>query len=242
VETLAGLWAFVVDNEGGLLFVATLLLALLTLLLVRESRAGRLSATVVATPHLWAFNEDVLAVDLENVGPAPAHRIEVGFTWHGQAGEIVAHWRRELAALGPGRTVAYHPDTLLRDDDGGHALGVASLADRLLTLKMTWRWSDSRRPWWWFGRLRHRGALEVVMSEFRSAMHGAPNTIDPDAIDRLLRGLREMGDRRRREESLRTPSNSLPAEIRVAIEADELRERAQLWIARLRYWVLRQRR
>ena len=50
---------FIEEYNGALLFAATVILAIVTWRLVRESQVARLSAEIVLQPQRWSGNEHV---------------------------------------------------------------------------------------------------------------------------------------------------------------------------------------
>lgn len=228
---------FLNEHQGALMLLTTVAYAVFTLLLVRESQAARASALLVARPRLWPRNESVVAVYLENFGPATARRVELRFLWRRPNGSQAADETTiHLPALAPGDRQPYMPDLVLPRDAKGE-LGLPSVADQRLTLEIAWKWSDARRTWLGSGR-RHSDSLVVDMAAFRDSVHGEPNIVEPDAVDRLVEATREIVRSQEQRKWLDSPTG-MPPEVRVHLEADAVRERWKLWKARFKYWILR---
>lgn len=178
--------------EGALLIAATLLLVVATLRLAQEAQTARLSAVVVLEPKLWQHNEFVLATDMVNVGAASARELILTFQWYGRGAEPVGEPRRiELPALIPGQRVPYHPDTILPLIDGKRLNSIEVEAELGLEVRGDWSWIDGRRNWRLSPR-RHTGNLTVKLPEFRASVHGGPQILQSDEVDRLLDGARDL--------------------------------------------------
>lgn len=227
---------FLNGHQGALMLLSTIVYAGFTLAVIWDSRAARLAAAVVARPMLWPHNESVMAVYLENLGPSVATQIELDFAWRSPDGSApAAPIRIRLPAMAPGDRKPYMPDMVLERDEKGQ-LGLPTVADRRLTLSIEWAWRDGRRRF--FRSQRHSESLEVDMAAFRHSVHGEPNVLEPDPIDRLIEAAKDM---LRHEDTKRRLNDwsGMPPEIRVDIEAHQVRERWAIWKERFRYWILR---
>lgn len=79
------------------------------------------------------------------------------------------------------------------------------------------------------------------MAAFRHSVHGVPNVLEPDPVDRLIEAAKDM---LRHEDTKRRLNDwsGMPPEIRVDIEAHQVRERWAIWRERFRYSIIRRGR
>jgi hypothetical protein len=234
-DVLDAILTYLDDHQGALMLLSTIVYAALTIAVLWDSRDARLSAAVVARPMLWPHNESVMAVYLENLGPSVAMKIELDFVWRAPDGSALGEpIAIRLPAMAPGDRKPYMPDMVLERDEEGE-LGLPTVADRGLTLMVDWSWQDGRRRF--FRHRRHSASLEIDMAAFRDSVHGVPNVIEPDPVDRIIEAARGMVRDQDRKTWLNDPTG-MPPDIKVSIEADQLRERWAIWKARFRYWVI----
>jgi hypothetical protein len=229
---------FLEANSGALLFLATVLLALVTLRLVGEAQLARIAADVVIQPMVWPRNTTAMSTDLHNVGAAAARDIRLTFRWEGPSGEQVGRQQLiRIPALVPGQKIPYHPDILLDEKDVQNRT-IDHQADLGLVLRAEWSWVDGRRPLWLFGTKRNTARLDVSMTDFRER---GPEIVEPDEVDRLVEAASEMVRMWERKQWLRDPDD-LPVDVQVEMEAEAMRGQFLLWWARFRRFVLRRRR
>ena len=180
------------QNAGAVTAVATIVYAVITLGLLRESRASRLEASVIALAEPWDRGHVYVSVTLENLGPTVAKNVEFTLDLRpGGGGEVEDHRRLFQGYLAPGR----HRRFLPRATSGMRPL--QELADAGYVLELAWSWQDGRRDWAWRS-VTSKGAWSAPLAELATDYFGGGALVERTAEHELSRLVDEVKGARER--------------------------------------------
>ncbi|MEX2546242.1 MAG: hypothetical protein WD830_00465, partial [Chloroflexota bacterium] len=94
----------------------------MTMVLLWDIRATRSAAQVEAYPRLWGPNGMILALRLENYGPAPARSVALTYRLRDPETKVIAEKRHGQAVLLAGGHATFLPDSAIVDKSGGLTL------------------------------------------------------------------------------------------------------------------------
>jgi len=233
-------------NSGAAIAFLTLAYVVFTGLLLLEARASRVAATdaafVLARPTFSAGNELYAVVHLLNLGPAVATDVRLTLGYVNRDGTPHDESRTvSVGAMARGDRYSYEPALMLERDKSAPLPDVQELANRGLTLTLSWSWRDGRRVFPIVGkRGTHTNKLRVVLSEYRDSMLGGLVVLEP-TVTTILQDIRnEIGkaeqnrERRRRVEEPHDRPELQAMHDRIRIE-----HALAVWKARFRQFVLR---
>jgi hypothetical protein len=180
---LADLGSWLDQHAGVAQVLVAALYTVITLLLVLESRRGRLAqqrAEVVAYATLWEEAGVYVAVRLDNLGPGHARDVVLTFWLEQPDGFVLQESRRRLAEgfYPSGRHRTFLPSPT------GPLVTLTQLAEWGVRLVLRWAWRDSSRRLAVLPRRHHR-QLRTDLATMATDMYGGSALVERDAIDSL---------------------------------------------------------
>jgi hypothetical protein len=180
------------ENAGAVVAIATVVYAVLTFLLLRESRLARLPGNLIVAPTPFGRGLYV-AVVIHNLGPAPVTDVDVE-VWESNADGSLVGSRLHVQEpfVFPGGERRLLPDK--QNPTGPRTL--AELADAHVRLSVKYSWRDGRRSWLILAK-RHEVARDYPYEVIRQGLHRGEVLADRDfreQMDRIgeaLEGIKE---------------------------------------------------
>lgn len=216
-------------------------LALVTFILVLETRAARRDATdkanVVARMTMSRAGDVIDAVNLDNLGPAIARDVALSMTYLTANGvEAAPTATRTIPAMAPGDHYPFVPALILLGPGDHRGLDKADeeAAEQGWSLRLSWSWTDNRRRIGRRGHQVHSEETVVNLASYRSAVTKGPLFIEESLLGEV-RKLREELHRRdfRDEARLGFAKSTGRPDVDAIVEEMRFRAHLKVWRARL---------
>lgn len=192
--SFAQLLKFLDLHNGAIIAIATVLYATLTMLLLLETRAGRIVrdvANLVAYPMPWGVM--YVAVRFVNYGPAIAEDVSLRIQLTKDGQPIDSSKRVHVEPLFP---VGHERTFLLSVADSKYE-SLNELAEQKIGLELSWSWEDGRRR-----RLRGRRIAQhkdkaYTFATLREGFYGGRALRDKEPDEHIRAGVDELKKMRR---------------------------------------------
>jgi len=167
------------DNSGAIVAVTASVSAVFTLLLLLDARATRnlrREANVAAHPRLHGEAGMLLELRVVNHGPANARDIEIAFRFTDENGKDLGGRRQAEPLLPVGEDRRFLPSP------GDALVDLNDLAERRVSMSVSWSWSDDRRRAWFFP-VRHLRQGKYAAEDLRTGLYGGWSLTRRDPIE-----------------------------------------------------------